>query len=254
MKDLIACLIFFGAVGVAIGVCAFTKVHRLSQRRTGLFLGLVVSIILLLILLTWFASNLIPSQGSSNWIVPTLYKAGFSGFGSGLLWAGIVLLLPPSGRVKSLLRASFLGVVWLPLRWNRVRYWLVLGWMLSVAIAPTQILIRGMIQGFPRETIPALVVFNVVLPWSQILFFSLLALSKLEFSTQGISVGMFTLAKWPEITSYCWRRNTLEVCVAGSVRSKPISLHVSSKHREAVEHILAERLPDKLITSEETAN
>lgn len=85
--------------------------------------------------------------------------------------------------------------------------------------------------------------------WFLGIFFMALGLNKLEFRENGICF-MFSFIAWQRVKSYHWEQskpNTL------TIRFKPrylllpgfMSMAIPAKHRDAVSHILNERLPDK---------
>jgi hypothetical protein len=89
---------------------------------------------------------------------------------------------------------------------------------------------------------------KLVIWWSAIIFIAL-GSSKLEFREKGICI-MFSFIAWQRVKSHNWEQskpNTL------TIRFKPryrlfsgfMNMAIPTKHRDAVSHILNERLADK---------
>ena len=85
--------------------------------------------------------------------------------------------------------------------------------------------------------------------WGAAIFFMALGLNKLEFRENG-TCFMFSFIAWKRVQSYHWEQskpNTLTIRFKPRYFRSPglMSMAILAKHRDAVSHILSERLPDK---------
>jgi hypothetical protein len=133
---------------------------------------------------------------------------------------------------------------------NKLLFWVGL---LDVAVAGfmTWLFFEQVSRGLPQYSSLGTEASKLVFWWSFAIFFMLLGLSKLEFRENG-TCFMFSFIAWQRVKSYNWEQskpNTL------TIRFKPryplflfpgfMSMAIPAKHRDAVSHILNERLPDK---------
>ncbi|HKK66710.1 MAG TPA: efflux RND transporter permease subunit, partial [Bacteroidales bacterium] len=124
------------AEGKLFGPLAFTKTFALVA-------ALIVSLLILPTLAHWFLGFKINNQRYKSWINAFLIAAGIAGLVSGVIWAGILLILfgvihfiKPLLRNKKAFKSSFLRMflnnielilVAAGVSWLLARYWLPLG-------------------------------------------------------------------------------------------------------------------------------
>jgi hypothetical protein len=180
-----------------------------------------------------------------TFLIPLLGKYGWVSFY--ILYAvgmGIWLL-------SWLLRKQESGVLLLDVGKNvqsKLLFWVGL---LEVAVAGflTWLFFEQVSRGFPLYSSLGIEASKLVFWWSFAIFFMALGSSKLEFREKGICF-MFSFIAWQRVRSHHWepsKPNTL------TIRFKPryplfpgfMSMAIPAKHRDAVSHILNERLPDK---------
>jgi len=131
---------------------------------------------------------------------------------------------------------------------NKLSFWLAVCFALS-AIHTTWVMFVQVLGELPPSTNLEVLISQLVFYWVLAIYFLALGLSRLEFRENGICF-MLTFLKWQRVNSYNWEQskpNTL------TIRFKPrfslvpgfLSMPIPTKHREAVNQILDERLPGK---------
>jgi len=143
------------------------------------------------------------------------------------------------------------GVLLLDIGKNGQSKFFFWGGLLEVALAVymTWLFFKQVSRGFPQYSSLEMEASKLTSLWSFAIFFMALGLSKLEFREKGICF-MFSFITWQKVKSHNWEQskpNTL------TIRFKPryplfpgfMSMAIPAKHRDAVSHILNERLPNK---------
>ncbi|MGK7926837.1 MAG: DUF5673 domain-containing protein, partial [Spirulina sp.] len=108
---------------------------------------------------------------------------------------------------------------------------------------------EGVSQGFLQSASLSTEVAQLTLFWSFAVFFVALGLNKLELREKGICF-MSSFIAWQRIESYSWEKlkpNTLTIRFQPRYPLFPgfMSMAIPARHKDAVSHILNERLPDK---------
>lgn len=131
---------------------------------------------------------------------------------------------------------------------NKLLFWVGL-FEVAIAAFMTWWFFEQVSRGLPRYSSLEIEVSRLAFWWSLAIFFMALGLRKLEFREKGICF-MFSFIAWQRVKSHNWEQskpNTL------TLRFKPrypllpgfMSMAIPAKHRDAVSHILNERLPNK---------
>jgi len=131
---------------------------------------------------------------------------------------------------------------------HKLVFWLAVFYVLMMILTTwgTFVLVLGEL---PPSTNLEVFISQIVCNWALAICFLALGLSRLEFRENGICF-MLTFFKWQRINSYNWEQskpNTL------TIRFKPrfslvpgfVSMPIPTKHCDAVNQILDERLPGK---------
>jgi hypothetical protein len=178
---------------------------------------------------------LIPLLGKYGWIsFFTLYTVGIS------IWL-----------LSWFFRKQEAGVLLLDIgktAQNKLLFWVGL-FEVAVAGFMTWLFFEQVSMGLPQYSSLGTEVSKLAFWWSFSIFFMLLGLSKLEFRENGICF-MFSFIAWQRIKSYDWEQskpNTLTIRFEPRYPLFPgfMSMSIPAKHRDAVSHVLNERLPDK---------
>lgn len=245
MQNLWASLIFLGSAGVAIGMCAITRILPFTSnasKQVRFFVGMGIGFILFIMGLTWLVSHLAIAPPAQAWLLPTIYIATLSGLGSGLLWTLISLMIHPPKQAGFLILKTgrFLPSAY------QMALFLGIGLALPAVVRQTQGAIAGLTAGFSSSTIPALVVLNACLGWSFVLSLWLFATSKLEIRAYGISFGGLRLIPWHAVIAYGWEINGVRVQWIEDSNAMHLEwIAIPAKYRLAVEAIFLEHLPER---------
>jgi hypothetical protein len=131
---------------------------------------------------------------------------------------------------------------------NKFVFWFAVFYTLS-AISKTWGMFVQVLGELPPSTNLEVLISEFVFHWVLAIYLLALALSRLEFRENGICF-MLTFLKWQRVNSYKWEQSKPNILTIWFKPRFPLvpgflSMPIPTKHREAVNQTLDERLPGK---------
>lgn len=132
-------------------------------------------------------------------------------------------------------------------RQNQLRVWIVLIWTASAVLLTWYFFKQVSTGGLSPSTSLSFEVSKLIAWWSLAILNLALALDKLEFRERGICY-MLAFTAWQRVRSYHWEQSNPNILTLKLESPHLLStrIMIPAKQREAVSHILNERLPDRL--------